>query len=225
MLVDGAIAAKWRGDTRSTEGASVVVGAAATAVDMSAAGQKGRPMGVSHKARPSSLGTKASRCDSSSLVVVVVLWHRTGAAIGPAATTRPERPRSDRRGALSHSTAGCYGGGGCRCVVAGFVVAIVWAVRARAWTGNYRETAAETRRETKATNSSATPTELQGYHKADEGIGFHTAPLLGHAHDSFWQLCTPFVVRLLHNRPRTRLLRDDRQQGLMFQRLHARLLQ
>ena len=34
MVVDGAIAAKWRGDTRSTEGASVVVGAAATAVDM-----------------------------------------------------------------------------------------------------------------------------------------------------------------------------------------------
>ena len=33
-MVDGAIAAKWRGDTRSTEGASVVVGAAATAVDM-----------------------------------------------------------------------------------------------------------------------------------------------------------------------------------------------
>lgn len=53
MVVDGAIAAKWRGDTRSTEGASVVVGAAATAVDM--------------------LKTKQQTIAGG---LVVVLWHR-----------------------------------------------------------------------------------------------------------------------------------------------------
>lgn len=47
-------------------------------------------------------------------------------------------------------------------------------------------------------------------------LAIHTAPHSGHAHDSFWLPILHTIRRSPASKPSTRLLRDDREQGLCF---------
>lgn len=71
VLLEGAIAAKWRGDTLSTEGERVAVGAAATAVDILGVEVDGRRAGK-------------IKVDRVAVAEVVVWSRRSGRKEGPA---------------------------------------------------------------------------------------------------------------------------------------------